>query len=51
MLAAGTTIPIRLTGEIDTKTAKAGDTFQGTVSANVLCGATVLDLMGATSPR
>lgn len=41
MLAAGTTIPIRLNGEIDTKTATAGDTFQGTVSANVLSGATV----------
>lgn len=41
MLAEGTTIPIRLNGEIDTKTAKAGDTFQGTVSANVLSGATV----------
>jgi hypothetical protein len=40
-LAAGTTIPIRLNGEIDTKTAKAGDTFQATVAANVLSGATV----------
>jgi hypothetical protein len=27
--------------EIDTKTAKAGDTFQGSISANVLAGATV----------
>ncbi len=40
-LAAGTTIPIRLNGEIDTKTAKAGDTFQATIVANVLSGATV----------
>lgn len=31
----GTTIPIRLTGEIDTKTATAGDTFNGTTAANV----------------
>ncbi len=41
MLVAGTTLPIRLNGEIDTKTAKAGDTFQGTISANVLSGANV----------
>ena len=40
-LAAGTTIPIRLNGEIDTKTAKAGDTFQATVAANVLSGSAV----------
>lgn len=40
-LAAGSALPIRLNGEIDTKTAKAGDTFQGTISANVLSGATV----------
>ena len=31
----GTTIPIRLTGEIDTKTAAAGDSFTGTTAANV----------------
>ena len=40
-LTSGTTIPIRLNGEIDTKTAKAGDTFKATVAANVLSGATV----------
>ena len=40
-VAVGTTLPIRLNGEIDTKTAKAGDTFQGTIAANVLSGATV----------
>ena len=29
MLVVGTALPVRLNGEIDTKTAKAGDTFQG----------------------
>lgn len=41
LLVAGTTLPIRLNGEIDTKTAKQGDTFQGTIAANVFSGATV----------
>ncbi len=31
----GTTIPIRLAGEIDTKTAAAGDSFAGTTAVNV----------------
>jgi len=31
----GTTIPIRLSGEIDTKTAAAGDSFTGTTAATV----------------
>ena len=34
-LPARTVIPIRLQDEIDTKTAKEGDTFHGTVAANV----------------
>ena len=34
----GATIPIRLTRIIDTKTAKQGDTFEGTVAANVFSG-------------
>lgn len=34
-LPARTLIPIRLQDEIDTKTAKEGDTFHGTVAANV----------------
>ena len=39
----GTTIPIRLSGEIDTKTANAGDTFTGTTAANVSnAGTTVI---------
>jgi hypothetical protein len=42
-LAQGTTIPIRLTDEIDTKTAKAGDTFHATTAANImLTGYTVV---------
>ena len=38
----GTTIPIRLTGEIDTKTAAAGDSFAGTTAANVSNAGTVV---------
>jgi hypothetical protein len=42
-LAQGTTILIRLTDEIDTKTAKAGDTFHATTAANImLTGYTVV---------
>ena len=40
-LPAGTTLPVRLNGGIDTKTAKAGDTFQGSIAAAVLSGGTV----------
>ena len=32
-LPSGTALPVRLTGEIDTKTAKAGDTFEGTTAS------------------
>lgn len=35
---AGTAIPIRLSSEISTKTAKIGDTFRGTVASNVQQG-------------
>ena len=38
-LASGTVLPIRLTDEIDTKTAKAGDTFHGTTVRNVTLAA------------
>ena len=34
-LAAGTAIPVRLTDEIDTKTAQAGNTFHATTASNV----------------
>ena len=34
-LAAGTVIPVRLTEEIDTKTAQAGSTFHATTASNV----------------
>lgn len=34
-LPQGTTIPIRLTGEIDTTTAAAGNSFTGVIAANV----------------
>lgn len=34
-LAAGTVIPVRLTEEIDTKTAQAGTTFHATTASNV----------------
>lgn len=37
----GATIPIRLTRVIDTRTAKQGDAFEGTVAANVFSGASV----------
>ncbi len=40
-LPVGTTLPVRLNGSIDTKTAKAGDTFQGSMAAAVLSGGTV----------
>ncbi len=38
----GVTIPIRLRGEIDTKTAAAGDTFTGTTAANISHAGTVV---------
>ncbi|RZU35437.1 BON domain-containing protein [Edaphobacter modestus] len=42
-LAQGTAIPIRLTDEINTKTAKAGDSFHATTAASVtLAGFTVI---------
>ncbi len=34
-LPAGSAVPVRVTDEIDTKTAKAGDTFHGTTAASV----------------
>jgi len=34
-LPTNSTLPIRLTEEINTKTAKAGDTFHGTTAASV----------------
>ncbi len=34
-LAAGTVIPVRLSEEIDTKTAQAGTTFHATTASNV----------------
>ena len=37
----GATIPIRLTRIIDTRTAKQGEAFEGTVAANVFSGASV----------
>lgn len=42
-LAAGTVIPVRLSDEIDTKTAKSGDTFHATTASNVtLAGLTAI---------
>jgi len=46
-LPSGATIPIRLNRAIDTRTAKAGDTFQGSIAANVLSGAFVALPIGA----
>ncbi len=43
----GATIPIRLNRAIDTKTAKAGDSFQGSIAANVFSGAFVALPIGA----
>ena len=43
---SGMTIPIRLTGEIDTKTAAAGDSFAGTTAANVSNAGAVVILTG-----
>ena len=37
-LSTGTAVPIRLTDELDTKSAKAGDTFHGTTAANLTLG-------------
>lgn len=41
-LAAGTVIPVRLTEEIDTKTAQAGSTFHATTASNVGFGGYIL---------
>ena len=42
-LAAGTVIPVRFSDEIDTKTAKPGDTFHATTASNVnLAGVTAI---------
>lgn len=45
---AGTTIPIRLITEIDTKTAKANDPFTGTTAAEINIGGYVLIPSGST---
>jgi hypothetical protein len=51
-LAAGTAIAVRLSNEIDSKTAKAGDTFHGTTAAALTLGSyTVVPAGSAVTGR
>ena len=45
-LPAGSAVPVRVTGEIDTTTAKAGDTFHGTTATSVTMNGFTLILAG-----